>query len=315
MQNRMVTDLEPAAAVDPVELQGTDGRIEVVGTTDAEEEAQRLVTWIRSRLAEGIPESEIALLFSKQPELYGRHVFEALEDAGIAYRDEQALQDLVKEPVVRLLLDYYQLLAGEHRPYAYLRLVRGSHFASDDEREVFRRRTAWDAHIAAARAQLAASPGGLADPELLTALAEGVLGFLGRATVVALHPDYESEDRVAALVSSVIERVVELTGAGSDPVEALDGFAEERAVRVLTIHKSKGLEFEAVAVVGVEQETFWGKPEDERAAFFVAVSRAKSHLLLTHTEHRPWPAGATYWRESRTPHPQFLAYVHDVEAT
>jgi superfamily I DNA/RNA helicase len=57
-------------------------------------------------------------------------------------------------------------------------------------------------------------------------------------------------------------------------VEALNGFAEERAARLMTIHKSHGLEFEAVAVVGVEDETFWGKAEDERAAFFVAISRA-----------------------------------------
>jgi superfamily I DNA/RNA helicase len=310
MQNRMVAKMEPSAAVDPSELQGADGRIDVIATADADEEARRLVDWIIARIEEGTPESEIAVLFSKQPELYGRQLCQALDDAAIPYRDEVALQDLVKEPIVQLLLDYLQLLTGSHRPRAYLRLVRGSHFASDDEREVFRRRTAWEAQVRTARDELHAHVAGLSDPAVLARLADGLLNFLGRAAVVALHPDYESEDRVTALVSAVVDRVVELTGDGVNPVEALDGFAEERAVRVMTIHKSKGLEFEAVAVVGVEHETFWGKREDERAAYFVGVSRAKSRLLLTHTAHRPWPAGASRWDERRTAHREFLDYAH-----
>jgi superfamily I DNA/RNA helicase len=157
MQNRMIADLEPAAVADPAELIGAAGSIEVIGTDDADEEARRLVDWIRGRLNEGMPHSEIALLFSKQPELYGIQVFQALEN-GIPYRDEQVVQDLVKQPVARLLLDYYQLLTRSRRPGAYLRLVRSSHFASDDEPEVFRRRTKWDAHLVSARAELAATP-------------------------------------------------------------------------------------------------------------------------------------------------------------
>ena len=311
MQNRMVTDMEPSAAVEPAQLQGTDGQIDVIATADADEEARKLVEWIRARKDEDTAESDIAVLFSKQPNLYGKQFLQALDNAGIPYRDEQALQDLVKEPVVQVLLDYLQLLTGSNRPRAYLRLVRGSHFASDDEREVYRRRTAWEAHVTAARGALKAHIAGLTDPTFLRALADGLLSFLGRTTVVALHPDYESEDRVRALVLAVVDRVAELTGAGADPVEALNRFAEERAVRVMTIHKSKGLEFEAVAVVGVEHETFWGAPDDERAAYFVAVSRAKSRLLLTHAAHRPWPVGATRWHERRTPHREFLQYAHE----
>jgi ATP-dependent exoDNAse (exonuclease V) beta subunit len=43
-------------------------------------------------------------------------------------------------------------------------------------------------------------------------------------------------------------------------------------VRILTIHKCKGLEFEKVVVLGVENELFWG--DAASSEFFVAVSRA-----------------------------------------
>ena len=295
MQNRMVADLEPAAAVDPTELQGTGGQIKILATSDANDEAHGVVKWIRQRLADGVPEAEIAVLFSKQPKQYGQQIFSALNEAGIAFRDEQALQDLAREPIVQVLLDYYQLLTGSRRPRAYLRLARSSHFSSDDEREVYRRRTDWDAHVAASLAELTAAPGRLTQRDVLSNLAAGLLRFLGSATVVALHPDYESNERVDGLISAVIDRLVELMSDGLDPIEALDRFAEERAVRVMTIHKSKGLEFDSVAVVGVEKETFWGEIEDESAAFFVAISRAKSNLLLTHTRLRPRPHNARNW--------------------
>jgi superfamily I DNA/RNA helicase len=81
----------------------------------------------------------------------------------------------------------------------------------------------------------------------------------------------------------------------------------------MSIHKSKGLEFEAVAVMAVENEMFWGKPEDERASFFVAISRAKDRLLLTHVKARSRPSGVSYWRCDRTAHEEFLGYAlqHD----
>ncbi len=91
---------------------------------------------------------------------------------------------------------------------------------------------------------------------------------------------------------------------------AVARLTDDGAVRILTIHKSKGLEFHTVVVLGVEAQTFWGKPADERAAFFVAISRAKERLVLTTADKRPKPPGfPRRWDVSRTPHPEFLGYV------
>jgi DNA helicase II / ATP-dependent DNA helicase PcrA len=77
------------------------------------------------------------------------------------------------------------------------------------------------------------------------------------------------------------------------------------AVRLMTIHGSKGLEFKAVHIVGlydqclpgpfkrhglplpdgmIEEETRESHIEEEECAFFVAISRAEDHLRLYHSE-------------------------------
>lgn len=72
---------------------------------------------------------------------------------------------------------------------------------------------------------------------------------------------------------------------------------EKNGVRLMTIHASKGLEFDHVFVVGLEQDLFPHKnignrkqskeeEEEERRLFYVAVTRAKKHLYLTHAELR-----------------------------
>jgi len=119
---------------------------------------------------------------------------------------------------------------------------------------------------------------------------------------------------VAQIVKNVIDRVEELLAVGDAAAESLARFADERGVRTMSIHKSKGLEFHAVAVIAVEHEMFWGNHDDERAAFFVAISRAKQRLLLTHVRTRQSPPGARRWRTDRTPYQEFLDYAHEPEA-
>jgi superfamily I DNA/RNA helicase len=89
----------------------------------------------------------------------------------------------------------------------------------------------------------------------------------------------------------------------------LTAFSADRAVRIISIRKSKGLEFDTVIMMGVEEETFWGKIDEERSAHFVGISRTKNRLLLTVCDHRDRPEGAPRWNSERTAHAEFLEYA------
>lgn len=65
------------------------------------------------------------------------------------------------------------------------------------------------------------------------------------------------------------------------------------AVSLMTIHASKGLEFDAVFITGLEQGLFPSShgddsrdPEEERRLFYVALTRARKKLLLSFARER-----------------------------
>ena len=65
------------------------------------------------------------------------------------------------------------------------------------------------------------------------------------------------------------------------------------AVQILSVHRSKGLEFPTVFVVGMDEDIFpsitsqnQGKEEEERRLAYVAITRAQKNLFLSHVEER-----------------------------
>lgn len=69
---------------------------------------------------------------------------------------------------------------------------------------------------------------------------------------------------------------------------------DDNTVKLLTVHSAKGLEFNTVFVVGVEQGLMpfvslaedWRQYEEERRLFYVAVTRAEENLYLTRAIER-----------------------------
>ncbi len=88
-----------------------------------------------------------------------------------------------------------------------------------------------------------------------------------------------------------IERLLEEAALQSDQ----DELEEKRAeVSLMTVHASKGLEFDAVFVTGLEQGLFPSiraddstrDSEEERRLFYVAITRARKFLYLTYASSR-----------------------------
>lgn len=86
-----------------------------------------------------------------------------------------------------------------------------------------------------------------------------------------------------------IERLLEEAALASDQDELTE---VQQAVSLMTIHASKGLEFDAVFITGLEQGLFPSlredtrDPEEERRLFYVAVTRARKRLFLSYAGER-----------------------------
>lgn len=103
--------------------------------------------------------------------------------------------------------------------------------------------------------------------------------FPGSATIS--HPGFSVLDLALAMAGTK-ELVKEGTGEG---------------VSVLTIHASKGREFDVVYLVGFEDEIIPGRRssvdvEEERRLAYVAITRARNVLVFSGAQSRVTPWGA-----------------------
>ena len=311
MQNAMVLVMDPPAALGEGDLPGDEGEIKILRFSDDDDEANHLADAIQRWIdQERIEPSEIAVLVSKQQHLYCRKLRAALQARAVPFREEDSVQDLACEPVASLIVDFLLVVTGDRHPAPYRRLLDHVVFNTglDEERE-YQIRSRWDRFIWESTRRIAVGEIDLTDRTSLVGLINDLLGIIGRDAVVALSSDYGHGERLQQLVDDTIIRAHELIKSSGEQTAALARFSGDRAVRIMSIHKSKGLEFDTVVLLAVERETFWAKDEDERSAFFVGISRAKRRLFLTVSERRERPDQARRWNEERSEHDEFLGYA------
>jgi len=311
MQNAMVKQMDPSAAVADEELAGDAGRVEILAFKDDAEEAKRLAQEIHGWIGiDKVEPSQIAVLVSRQPDLYAAPLMRELAARGIPSRNEQQLQDLAAEPAAQLIVDLLTVICGEREPDAYNRVTRLFLASALDEDAAYEQRARWHRALDEARAEVRQDRVTTLGVEHLRQLIAPFLTLMGPAQLAGLSADYEHGGRFDEVVAQTFERIGELTVTSSDILRALARFSSDGAVRILTIHKSKGLEFETVVMLGIEKETFFGNPDEERSVYFVGISRAKQRLLLTSAARRARPEGhQRRWTEARTPHEEFLDYA------
>ncbi len=113
---------------------------------------------------------------------------------------------------------------------------------------------------------------------------------------------YENENEEATLAGFLEETAL---------ISDIDSYEEGAdAVTMMTVHSAKGLEFERVILIGMEeglfpsQQAVFGGPielEEERRLAYVAITRAKRRLYITHSDTR-----MLYGSTSRNPISRFV---------
>lgn len=310
MQNRMIQNLDPAAATPAEELLGDEGVVQVLHFDSQVEEAGAVGDLIHGWLEEGVPPSEIAVLVRQQ----SKHVTEALagelQDRGIPYRNEQDSQDLATEPVAALIFNYLWVVAGDRRPDAYAELMRVASRSSANDEASLRFDSQLKRLLRDTRATVRSASFARGDLKAWRPVIAEFLDVVSRPALNALSPAYQQGSRLDEVIEDVLDALCRELAVDADPIGALKRLSDLDAVRILTIHKCKGLEFEKVVVLGVEGELFWG--DAATSEFFVAISRAKEELVLTYVDFRARPGlPVKYWRENRTAHAEFIAYADD----
>jgi DNA helicase-2/ATP-dependent DNA helicase PcrA len=133
--------------------------------------------------------------------------------------------------------------------------------------------------------------------QLLDAVLErsGLAAFYSKephrtANLAELRNIFKDRDEADKDPRSSLEGIMSFAALARN-VDRLD--EEDNRVKVLTVHQAKGLEFDLVVIAGLAENEFpnygackEGRELEERRVFYVAVTRAKEHLILTgHGSH------------------------------
>lgn len=293
VQHAIAEVIDPATPIPHARsARKVDGDVSAIWTYPTiDDETEGLAAWVAAEVQAGIPPEEFAILVRNNVHLVEEQLEDEFRDRGIPVRNvarnvgEIAIQDVLEEPLTEVLLPFYKL--GSHASdaaswrSAYHNLLTLHQVDGDDERNQTMLQASLQNFVRALRQMM---NGRTPTAESLETIDVQIVSFLGQDLLKSLTPAYGRQrdfDRVwEGFKALMLESV---TSADSWP-EALDRFEGKGQIALMTVHKSKGLEFHTIIFHGLDNQTWWSltqnNPEELRA-FFVAFTRAKQRAFFT----------------------------------
>lgn len=290
VQRVLAKAIDPQAAA--AEAAGRDanevGQCFIWTFPDPNVEARFLASYIKHLIRkEGAGPRDISVLVKQRADLYSEGLIQKLESFGIRARVEAELQELLAEPLTETILDFLRLAVQVRNATSWGRLVEilaATRPGEEDER----RMQLIDHDLAVFKRTCRDQLLGTETPDQFEELLRSVVSFIGDAYRV-VFPQYGQGD----LLGRVLEGCVKGLWSGFERTKSWPGAIEQfeggDCVPIMTIHKSKGLEYHSVIFVGLEDSAFWSfrnQTEEDRNAFFVAYSRAKRNVVFTFSATR-----------------------------
>lgn len=267
-----------------------------------DDEAKALAEFIADDIAEHEEEGRIADDFALLVRVRANQIEDRLKEPfaarGLRLRNEArqvggiAIQDILAEELTALIIGLIRLALGVRGRDVYrpvqeaLAALLGIDF--ENSRDIKRLDDAVRSIVRSIKELTVHQP---ADTEMRT-LVRAIVGTLGEAPLQRTFRQYEDDQYFRGLQAALAGLLTEYAPTVTKWAELIDAVEGKGQVRLMTIHKSKGLEYHTVIFVGLHQNAFWGyrnNQAEETNNFFVALSRARERIYFT----RSIESGAT----------------------
>ncbi len=293
--------------------------VKLLHSLDESMEAKAIAHQIHTLIDKGADPDEIAVLY--RINALSRSLEEGFTKEGLAFKLIGGMR-FYERAEIKDIISYFRVLANPHDDFSLLRVInkpkRGigkasieklSKAAFDTKLSLFgyiEQSTKGDLPIVISKKVAMALSQLVEDIHLLQEEAQSTLGNF----ITLFEERIKLKDHYASMVDGFdrILNIDEFYGYFRDaviknPDLTLDEFLndislqsdqdqiEEDAITIMSIHASKGLEFEHLFVIGLEEEFFpllgeGCNMEEERRLGYVAITRAKSDLTLCYVDSR-----------------------------
>ena len=120
-------------------------------------------------------------------------------------------------------------------------------------------------------------------------LADRAIAFLGLSQIARTYVEYSTGDRLAIMADAFKRHLIASSTDAITWDAALDIFEGVDQIPLMTVHKSKGLEYDTIVFVGLDDRAWWAHHPgnlEGLATFFVALSRAKQRAIFAFCQER-----------------------------
>lgn len=278
-QRRMEKFMSGNALGDMFDLIDDEGNALILEFKDSKAEGEYLKAIIEKWLKE-VSHRDICILIRYNAQQYTDVITNSLAEHDIKCRFENEYQDLLNESVIQLLLKLLMFIYGKksisdwNELLAILCEVNGTNRKNEVSKIEKKLATFVKSHE-------------YESGEIVDYLYK-LIDLFGTSELKNIYPQYSKGNSLDYNINKFAKFLEKLNGKNNFK-EALDIFMGERVIPIMTIHKSKGLEFKRVIILGVEPGAFFGDEEEQvenQKAVFVGFSRAIEQVIITRCVYR-----------------------------
>ncbi len=266
----------------------------------AEDEKIGLANWIADEVESGnVRAHDIAILLRSHADEVEQQLAPALAACGLRLRNaarnvgDISIQDLLGEDLTGALLPLLRLGATQRSAADWNAALRNLQFLeavdpADDLRQaqIHNRLSKFVRELRDLMQFLAPSD------EAAAEVTRAAVEFIGVPVLRQSFPAYQREQDFARVRNGFVALLQESCIDAATWSEALDEFEGLDQIALMTIHKSKGLEFHTMIFYGLDNQTWWSLQPNRREevnSFFVALTRAKQRAFFTLCTERGGP--------------------------
>jgi DNA helicase-2/ATP-dependent DNA helicase PcrA len=311
---------------------GEGEAVKMLASNDENEEAGKIAVQIKKLISEGVRPNEIAVLY--RINALSRSLEEGLNRAGIAYKLVGGLR-FYDRAEIKDVISYLRVITNHHDNFSMKRIInkpkRGIGKASIDKLELAamqQERSIYDLIRLSSSAELEALV-----RKKNAATLKNFIKELEEMQAVARESLYTFAERIDEIFKikafyeampdgqERVQNIDEFFGLFRDfikqnPEASIDDFLNEvslqseqdqvegESIYIMSIHASKGLEFEHLFIIGLEEGFLpligeGSDLEEERRLGYVSFTRAKDSLTLSHVQSRYYKGRRTELEKSR----------------
>lgn len=253
-----------------------------------DDESTHVIKFIKERMvSRNLKPRDFCIIVKQQINVYAENFLNNSGICGLTIRNDDAYSYWLEDELFSFILDCLFVIFGKGTIESWdniQNVILNLLYTADEEKNYSRQRD-FEAKLYALKKETK-----------LDKIIDDIISFLKKDKISSTYPDYQDPHRFDDCKQKLLDWITERLNSGLDLTAALSDIRGDNSIPIMTIHKSKGLEYDTVIFIGLEDYPFrhigTENSEDENA-FFVALSRAKNAVAFTFAKQRKDTRGIT----------------------